>query len=74
MQTLMNRPDEVVITPIKYYFPVEVSESEVIDMSNIMQSLKSTKSIPNNANLGMFVTNCFRRGLNEYMKEINVDE
>ncbi len=55
---------------IKYYQPIEMSNSDRLDAANMMDKLKDLGIIKKNLNLGQFATLCYARGLNEYRKDI----
>lgn len=55
----------------KHYHPVELTNEQRLEASELMTSLKEAGLLPVNENLGQFVSTCFFRGLNEYRKELH---
>jgi hypothetical protein len=54
----------------KHYHPVELTNAQRLEASELMTALKDADLIDGRKNLGQFVTDCFFRGLNEYRKEL----
>lgn len=54
----------------RYFQPIEMSNEDRLETSALMENLKEENIIPENLNLGQFVTECFIRGRNEYMKDL----
>lgn len=57
--------------PVRHYQPIEMTNSQRLEIAELMTRLKDVNVIPVNMNLGQFVTDCFMRGFNEYRKELN---
>lgn len=55
---------------VKHYHPVELTNEQRLEASELMTALKDAGFVDGRENLGQFVTNCFFRGLNEYRKEL----
>jgi hypothetical protein len=56
---------------VRHYQPIEMTNSQRLEVSELMDQLKNVNVIPGRMNLGQFVTDCFMRGFNEYRKELN---
>jgi hypothetical protein len=54
----------------RHYHPVELTNEERLQASELMTSLKDAGMLNERENLGQFVTDCFFRGLNEYRKDL----
>ena len=56
---------------VRHYHPIEMTNEQRLEVSELMARLKDANVIPEKMNLGQFVTDCFMRGFNEYRKEMN---
>jgi hypothetical protein len=56
---------------VRHYQPIEMTNSQRLEIAELMNRLKEVSVIPVRMNLGQFVTDCFMRGFNEYRKEVN---
>ncbi len=56
---------------VRHYQPIEMTNSQRLEIAELMNRLKDVGIIPVKMNLGQFVTDCFMRGFNEYRKEVN---
>lgn len=56
---------------VRHYHPIEMTNEQRLEASEMMARLKEVSVIPSGMNLGQFVTDCFMRGFNEYRKELN---
>ena len=56
---------------VRHYHPIEMTNEQRLEVSELMARLKDASVIPEKMNLGQFVTDCFMRGFNEYRKEMN---
>lgn len=54
----------------RHYHPVELSNEQRLETSELMITLKDAGILDDKKNLGQFVNDCFFRGLNDYRKEL----
>lgn len=54
----------------RYFQPIEMSNEDRLETAALMEHLKEENMLPSGTNLGQFVTECFIRGRNEYMKDL----
>lgn len=54
----------------RYFQSIEMTNSDRLETSALMEHLKEENIIPSGLNLGQFVKECFVRGRNEYMKDL----
>lgn len=54
----------------RHFYSIELSNSERLDTSALMDSLREAGMLPKNMNLGQFMRECFARGLNDYRKDL----
>ena len=54
----------------RYFYSIELSNSERLEVSALMDSLRDANLLPQNTNLGHFMKECFARGLNDYRKDL----
>lgn len=57
-------------TRTRYFQPIEMTNAERLEMSALMEHLKEANLLPTGLNFGQFVTECYARGKNEYMKDL----
>lgn len=54
----------------RHFFSIELANSERLETSALMDSLRDAGLVPANTNLGHFIKECFARGLNDYRKDL----
>lgn len=57
-------------TSARYFQPIELDNTERLEVAALMDGLKDARLISNNTNFGQFITECYARGKNEYMKDL----
>jgi len=55
---------------VRHYHPIELSNDQRLEAASMMDQLRDAGLVPDNINLGRFITTCYFRGLNEYRKEL----
>jgi hypothetical protein len=55
---------------VRHYHPIELTNNQRLEAASMMDQLRDANLLPNNINLGRFITDCYFRGLNEYRKEL----
>lgn len=58
----------------KRMYGLELTEPQLLEVSELMASLKEAGLLMDKENMGMFMTQCFYRGLMEYKKDLKYDE
>jgi hypothetical protein len=56
---------------VKHFHPIELTNQQRLELSELMNRLREDGVIPASTNLGQFSMLCFLRGLNEYRKDLN---
>jgi hypothetical protein len=59
---------------IQKYFPLIRSNAEKLLIASTLDALKEQHCLPAGTTKAAFISLCFSRGLNEYLKELVVDE
>ena len=59
---------------IQKYFPLIKSNAEKLLIASTLDALKEQHSLPEGTTKAAFISLCFSRGLNDYLKELVVDE
>ena len=59
---------------IQKYFPLIKSNAEKLMVASTLDALVDRGYLPRGTNQADFIKLCFSRGLNEYLKELVVDE
>jgi len=59
---------------IQRYFPLIKSNAEKLLIASTLDALVEKDYLPRGTTQAAFISICFSRGLNEYMKELVVDE
>jgi|TARA_A100001201_G_scaffold47795_1_gene47943 hypothetical protein len=59
---------------IQRYFPLIKSNAEKLLIASTLDALKEQHYLPAGTTKAAFISLCFSRGLNEYLKELVVDE
>tara|TARA_R100001510_G_C7656858_1_gene217464 strand:+ start:10522 stop:10719 length:198 start_codon:yes stop_codon:yes gene_type:complete len=59
---------------IQKYFPLIKSDAEKLMVASTLDGLVERGYLPKGTNQAAFIKLCFSRGLNEYLKELVVDE
>jgi hypothetical protein len=59
---------------IQRYFPLIKSNAEKLLIASTLDALKEQQYLPAGTTKAAFISLCFSRGLNEYLKELVVDE
>ncbi|REJ63036.1 MAG: hypothetical protein DWQ21_04545 [Bacteroidetes bacterium] len=59
---------------IQKYFPLIKSNAEKLMVASTLDALVERGYLPRGTNQAAFIKLCFSRGLNEYLKELVVDE
>lgn len=54
----------------RHFQPIEMTNEQILEASSLMAGLKEEGVIPQNMNLGQFVTDCFLRGFYEYKQQM----
>jgi len=60
--------------PVRHYHPIELDNNQRLEAASMMDQLRDAGIVPENINLGKFITACYFRGLNEYRKELVRDD
>lgn len=55
---------------IRHYHPIELTNNQRLEAAAMMDQLRDAGILPDNINLGRFITDCYFRGLYEYRKEL----
>tara|TARA_A100001391_G_C4865892_1_gene223881 strand:+ start:364 stop:561 length:198 start_codon:yes stop_codon:yes gene_type:complete len=59
---------------IQRYFPLIKSNAEKLILASTLDALKEKGYLPHETTQAAFISLCFSRGLNDYLKELAVDE
>ena len=59
---------------IQRYFPLIKSNAEKLMLASTLDALKDKGYLPQGTTQAAFISLCFSRGLNDYLKELAVDE
>jgi hypothetical protein len=59
---------------IQRYFPLLKSNAEKLMLASTLDALRERGYVPNGTTQAAFISLCFSRGLNDYLKELAVDE
>jgi hypothetical protein len=55
---------------VRHYHPIELDNAQRLEAASMMDQLRDAGIVPDNINLGRFITVCYFRGLNEYRKDL----
>jgi hypothetical protein len=55
----------------KHFQTVELTNETRLEIASLMNQLREDGVLPNNINMGQFISLCYLRGLNEYRKDLN---
>jgi hypothetical protein len=55
---------------VRHYHPIELTNTQRLETSAMMDQLRDAGILPPNTNLGRFIADCYYRGLNEYRKDL----
>ena len=55
---------------VRHFFSIEMTNEERLETAALMDSVREHGLVPANTNLGLFIRDCFYRGLNEYRKDL----
>jgi hypothetical protein len=58
----------------KHMYGLELTESQLLEVSELMSNLKESGLLMDRENMGMFMTQCFYRGFMEYKKDLKDDD
>lgn len=58
----------------KRLYGLELTDSQCLEVSELMVDLKEAGLLMDKENMGMFMTQCFYRGFMEYKKDMKYDE
>ena len=59
---------------IQRYFPLLKSNAEKLMLASTLDALRERGYVPSSTTQAAFISLCFSRGLNDYLKELAVDE
>jgi len=59
---------------IQRFFPLIKSNTERLIIASTLDSLKEAGILPQGTTQAAFISLCFSRGLNDYLKEVVVDD
>ena len=55
-------------------YGLELTDSQCLEVTDLMNCLKEAGLLMDKENMGMFMTQCFYRGLMEYKKDVRYDD
>lgn len=58
----------------KQYYGLELTDAQRLEVSDLLHDLKEAGLLMDQENMGMFMTQCFYRGFNEYKKDLASDD
>ena len=58
----------------KHIYGLELTDSQLLEISELMHHLKEVGLLMDKENIGMFMTTCFYRGFMEYKKDVKYDD
>jgi hypothetical protein len=58
----------------KHIYGLELTNTQRLEVAEIMHQLKEVGLLMDKENMGMFITTCFYRGFMEYKKDVQNDD
>jgi len=58
----------------KQLYGLELTDTQCLEVTELMQHLKEAGLLMDKENMGMFMTTCFYRGLMEYKKDLKFND